>query len=196
MTRLALTVLLLLTACGGVTSVEVRPAGPGPAPEPVGPPIAAPATTVVVAPDPVIEPDGVQELVLVYIETGGCAMMGPNCATYQLWSDGTVEVFRSSFDEVGDVPEDTGFLDPSIPAKIRRLAGEIPADFLASLPEGSCQGCVDGIDVTIVIQLGLGASFHIDSITHQIPWNDPLFASIEIARTQMGELAPLPLVTR
>ena len=32
--------------------------------------------------------------VLRYETTGGCLMMGPNCATYVVYSDGAVEIYR------------------------------------------------------------------------------------------------------
>lgn len=181
--------VLIASACGG-TVVERRPVPPPRVEVEV-------ATTVVANPGSV----GVTEsepvtLVLSYAEVGGCDWAGPNCPTYQLWSDGTIEVLRSSLDGSGGTPEDSAVIEAALATKIQRLARELPADFLDTLPEGSCQACVDGIDVAIVVHLGTDERFSISSVAHTVPWNDPLFATISVVREQMGDVLELPFVSR
>ena len=50
------------------------------------------------------------EEVLRYVTTGGCEVMGPNCPTWSIWNDGTVQVWRTA---VGGEPEITGTIPVS-----------------------------------------------------------------------------------
>ena len=83
--------------------------------------------------------------VLRYETTGGCMMMGPNCATYVVYSDGTVEIYRTGenapAEVVGSIPaaEVTAFLDSVKDTDFEALAAEVGP--------GTCNSCVDGIDI-------------------------------------------------
>ncbi len=84
-------------------------------------------------------------IIVTVAEEGGCFMMGLNCATYHIWNDGTVDLFRT-----GDPDHlvHTTTIDPSL---VARIADELATTDLASLrttlPEGECRGCYDGIDI-------------------------------------------------
>ncbi len=86
-----------------------------------------------------------------YEAIGGCQMMGPNCATYVIYSDGSVEVYRTGENKPAEL---TGQLeDGEIDAF---LAGAASIDFEALAAEvgpGTCNACVDGIDVVLTMAL-------------------------------------------
>lgn len=182
-------VLLALTACGQAVSE----------PRPFIPPPEQPATTVIAvdpAP-PVPEPDTDAEIVLVYREDGGCEMMGPNCLTYRLWSDGSADVTRTATLADGGPVEATATIPQALADKIADLAAGTDFDALtAGLEEGSCQACVDGIDVSLTIHRGGLEPAVISSVTYAIPWDEPLFATIALAREQMGDVLQVPLISR
>ncbi len=92
--------------------------------------------------------------------------MGPNCATYLLYSDGTVDLTRTR--EPGD-PEATTTIDPKMIAEIRDFLLSTDLESLRErLPGGECQGCFDGIDTTF---------------TYETPNGQVSFASTEVALT-------------
>jgi hypothetical protein len=120
----------------------------------------------------VVEPD----TVLVTVEqTGGCLMMGPNCPTYVVFANGTVDLIRSG---QSDSVIDSTVVDE---AQVTRLLGDLAAaDFAAlreRLPVGECQGCYDGIDTVFVF----GSAPDVvafDSIETELTTSEPVFQSV------------------
>ncbi len=120
-------------------------------------PVAAPddPTTTTAPPDPV--------LVLTITEDGGCFMMGPNCATYLVYSDGSVELQRTGHP---DAPLDTATIDVTLVSDVTDRVAVTDLDALReSLPPGECRGCYDGTDVTF---------------TYETPEGPAVFASVDV----------------
>lgn len=127
--------------------------------------------------------------VLRYEATGGCLMMGPNCATYVLYSDGTVEIFRTGenapAEVTGSIPEAevTAFLDSVTGTDFDALAAEVGP--------GTCNACVDGIDVLLTIVSSDGSTKLDSTVVNFDPTND-FFANVETLMEDVrgvGELA-------
>lgn len=142
-------------------------------------------TTTTIPPDPV--------LVLTITEDGGCFMMGPNCATYLVYSDGSLELQRTG--QPGD-PLDTTTIDVALVADVAALVGTTDLDALrAGLPPGECRGCYDGTDVTFTYETPDGpvafAGTDVDIFV-----SEPLFtASWSVLETAASN-TELPVVTR
>ena len=129
-----------------------------------------------------------------YEAIGGCQMMGPNCATYVIYSDGSVEVYRTGENKPAEL---TGQLeDGEIDAF---LAGAASIDFEALAAEvgpGTCNACVDGIDVVLTMALPDG-EVQLDSTVINFDLEQPFFADVDTliadAAAATGEL---PIVSR
>ena len=134
-----------------------------------------------------VTPD--RSAVLRYETTGGCLMMGPNCATYVVYSDGTVEIYRTGenapAEVVGSIPaaEVSAFLDSVKDTDFEGLAAEVGP--------GTCNSCVDGIDIKATISFSDG-QIELDSTIVNFDLNHPLFANLETLMEDVraiGELA-------
>ena len=115
-------------------------------------------------------------------------MAGPNCATYEFLTDGTVNLYR-----VGalDVPEGAGSIDAAIVDKVLfHLDGTDLDELRASLPEGECRACYDGIDTTFVYITPDPVAFN--SAEVELVTTEPLFAAtwaaLEAAEDELGPL--------
>jgi len=135
----AIAFVLVVSACAS--------ASPGAAPDH--------PTTTTAAPDPA--------LVLTITEDGGCFMMGPNCATYLVYSDGSVELQRTGHP---GAPIDAAAIDVALVSDVADLVAATDLDALrGSLPPGECRGCYDGTDVTF---------------TYETPEGPAMFASVDV----------------
>lgn len=129
-------------------------------------PTSAPASAVIPAPTEVLR----------YETNGGCQMMGPNCATYVVYSDGTIEVYRTGenapAEVVGaiDASEVTAFLDSVRNTDFDGLAAEVGP--------GTCNSCVDGIDTLLTLTLADGP-IKLDSTVINFDLNNDFFANVE-----------------
>lgn len=128
-------------------------------------------------------------VVLRYETTGGCLMMGPNCATYVVYSDGTVEVYRTGenapAEVVGSIPEAevAAFLDSVDDTDFEALAAEVGP--------GTCNACVDGIDYIVTLTLADGP-IELDSTIVNFDLTNDFFANVETLMEDVravGELA-------
>jgi len=123
-------------------------------------------------------------------------MMGANCAGYHFWSDGTVEIYRADGATDG-AAEITGSIDPVLIARVAAELGtaDLPA-IRASLPEGECRGCYDGIDTTFTYETIVG-TVPFSSTEVELDLSVPLFAAtadaLQAARTTLD---PLPIQER
>jgi hypothetical protein len=90
---------------------------------------------------------------VVLAEVGGCYMLGPNCATTLVMSDGRFGAFRNDPADVIAVPatlegaDYTGWAD--ILALSRAIAATDFAELRRTLGAGECRACVDGIDYQV-----------------------------------------------
>ena len=174
--RLALSALAaigLLAGCGA--SPTVHPSGES-------------AETV-----PVSDQPASRRPVLVYDTTGGCLVLGPNCPRYVVYDDGTVELFRSG--EPGPPVEQASIPATSVTAWLDQVS-QIDVDALiARLPPGSCQSCVDGIDVILQVQRASGP-VTFDSTVVAFDPAEPFFADLEALMAQVRAAAELQMVGR
>ena len=124
--------------------------------------------------------------------SGGCIMAGPNCAQYRFWSDGTIELFRVGIDRT--TPEGTAMIDPSLVSDVADHVMAIDLDRLrASLREGECRGCYDGIDTTFtyVVSDGSPSFASVDVELHDsVPLFAATWAALEEAQLAVGQLEP------
>ena len=110
-------------------------------------------------------------------------MMGPNCATYVIYSDGSVEVYRTGENKPAEL---TGQLeDGEIDAF---LAGAASIDFEALAAEvgpGTCNACVDGIDVVLTMALPDG-EVQLDSTVINFDLEQPFLYLLDV-KDALGE---------
>ena len=134
------------------------------------------------------------EEVFRYEANGGCQMMGPNCATVVIYSDGKVEVYRSGENQpaelTAELPE--GEIDAF-------LEGAASVDFTALADEvgpGTCNACVDGIDVVLTMALPDGQVQLDSTVVNFDPAND-FFADVEtLVADAVAVAGELPIVSR
>ena len=127
-------------------------------------------------------------------------MMGPNCRTFGLWSDGTAGVYRNG----AVAPTDP--LDRSEAVELTTIGSELTAELIAisdatdyddleaRLSPGSCQACVDGIDYLLTLHTEAGPR-HLSSNEFQFDQAEPLFRAVDEALTAMAERLQLPVET-
>jgi hypothetical protein len=143
---------------------------------------AAPTTTV---PAPFVA--------LRWVDSGGCEVMGPNCPTYTVWNDGTVEISRTGDDAV---PAVTGTIPASeVEAWLTSVADLDVAALAANVGPGSCQSCVDGADNLVTVHTSNGDTTLDSTKLAFDPAND-VFAGLERLMTDVRTVGDLPLVTR
>jgi hypothetical protein len=108
--------------------------------------------------------------------TGGCVMMGPNCVRYVIQLDGTVEVYRRGRAEPELVGATT--VDGALIAELSTAMVEVDFAALRSrLGPGHCEGCRDGIDITITFTVD-GAEVAFDSLEEELDPAEPIFSAI------------------
>ncbi len=115
-------------------------------------------------------------VVLRYAMTGGCEVLGPNCPTYTVWSDGTVELSRTGVD---GPPEVTGHIPAAEVATWFASVHDLDAATLATqVGPGTCNSCVDGADITATVALP-GGPVVLDSTALAFDPANPTFAALE-----------------
>ena len=131
--------------------------------------------------------------VVRYEATGGCLMMGPNCATYVVYADGTVEIYRTGenapAEVVGSIPEAevSAFLESVQDVDFEALAAEVGP--------GTCNACVDGIDVILTLGLPAGSTTLDSTIVNFDPAND-FFANVETLMEDVRAVGELDIQQR
>lgn len=130
---------------------------------------------------------------LRYEANGGCQMMGPNCATYVVYTDGSVEIFRTGENAAAEV---TGSIpEAEISAWLESVA-DVDVDALtAEVGPGTCQACVDGIDVKLTIGLADGPVVLDSTVTNFDPTN-PFFSNLESLMADVSAVGELPIQQR
>jgi hypothetical protein len=162
-----------------------------------GEPEAA-AATITAPPEP---PTVLSEPVplIVISEVGGCFMLGPNCATTLVMSDGSFGVFRTDPAKVSEVSlaiSDAEYTGSVQIADLGRSIASTDFDELRqSLGPGTCNGCVDGIDLVVRIFTASGTE---DLDSQQLAF-DPdvdLFRYLEEMRRAIADLGALEVQPR
>ncbi len=144
-------------------------------------------TTTTVTPT---DPDTV---VVTIIDEGGCFMMGPNCPTYVVHADGTVELVRTG--GTGEV-EATTTVDVELVDTIRALVATTDLETLRStLPEGELTAAYDGVDTTFVYGTPDGEVGFSGAVVELVE-SEPLFAATWKVRRLTAASIELPLETR
>lgn len=122
-------------------------------------------------------------------QSGGCVRIGPNCAQHSLYGNGNVEVKRNGSEEV----QAQGTIDTGQVSSWLDLVASTDFDALKTrLPEGSCSGCVDGIDYIYTIQAD-GNTIRFDSIETRFDQAEPFFAMTQGLYAAMQNAAPLEI---
>lgn len=178
MRRVVLPALLALSALALVACGDDSEGASSTSPS-TAPPTTAPAETVEV---------------FRYEAIGGCQMMGPNCATYVIYSDGSVEVYRTGENAPAEL---TGTLPDGLIDAF--LAGAATIDFeemAARVGPGTCNACVDGIDVVLTIELPTG-EVQLDSTVVNFDPAEPFFLDVEtLVADAAAATGELPIVSR
>ncbi len=148
----------------------------------------------------VLPPDPVP--IYAVSEVGGCAMMGPNCITRVLWTDGLVTVYRQPALELplaglsSLTPDATSEVDPSVPEAVARALEEADISaVVAGLPQGTCWACVDGVDYILLLATSDG-EVRIRSADTALDPTVPLIAELNNAAAAMGQNTDLPILNR
>ena len=148
--------------------------------------VAPRSTDTVATPDTVAAPT----VVLRYATTGGCVVLGPNCPTYTVWSDGTVDVSRTGVDAA---PEITGHVPATEVQAWFASVHDLDATALAAqVGPGTCNSCVDGTDIVATVELP-GGSVTLDSTKLAFDPADPTFAALERLMVDVRAVGALPL---
>lgn len=130
---------------------------------------------------------------LTWADDGGCVVMGPNCPTYVVWSDGKVEISRTGED--GD-PEVTGSIPEAQVAAWLATVAELDAVALADeVGPGSCNSCVDGADTLLTVHTASG-DVTLDSTKMAFDPANPFFADLDRLMSDVRGVGDLPLVNR
>lgn len=152
--------------------------------------VATAAVTASTVPQVLAEPVPL----VVIAEIGGCFMMGPNCSTTLVMSDGSFGVFRTDPADVLAVPIEVAGADIVGRTDVAALATAIAAtDFkqlMTDLGPGTCQACVDGID-TVVRFHTTNSLVELDSVEFKFDSSLDLFehlAGIQSAIRGSGDL--------
>ncbi|MCP4305343.1 MAG: hypothetical protein GY788_10790 [bacterium] len=119
---------------------------------------------------------------VIVAEIGGCFMMGPNCTTTLVMSDGSFGVFRTDPADVLAVPGNVADAEIVGQTDVAGLATAIAAtdfgELKNTLGAGTCEACVDGIDTTVRFFTGDGP-IELDSVEFEFDTALALFEHME-----------------
>lgn len=128
-----------------------------------------------------------------YETIGGCQMMGPNCGTWVVYADGTVEIYRTGENEPAEI---TGSIPAAeIAAYLESVKG---TDFQALAEEvgpGTCQACLDGVDITLTLGLDSGPVV-LESTVVNFDLEHPFFVNLETLMNDVWAVGELPIEQR
>lgn len=131
--------------------------------------------------------------VVTIVDEGGCFMAGPNCATYAVFSDGTVEVLRTG---EPDTIEATTVVDADLAMTIHDLVATTDLEALRSgLPEGEMTAAYDGVDTTFIYRTDADDVMFSSAVVELVE-SEPLFAATWKVRRLAAASVELPMQTR
>jgi hypothetical protein len=135
-------------------------------------------------------PAAAPTVVLRYVTDGGCVVLGPNCPTYTVWSDGKVEISRTHVDGPAEI---TGNVSPDRVAQwFASVQGLDVAVLAAKVGPGVCNSCVDGADIVATIELPDGPVV-LDSTKLAFDPTDPTFAALGSLIAEVQAVGELPI---
>ncbi len=136
------------------------------------------------------EPLPGDSVVMIWTETGGCAMAGPNCARYEVLADGSVTTYRDGEPD----PVATGTVDPAIVSGwVDIVEGTDTAALVDRLGPGEMTAAFDGVDYQLDAPF---VGFTLSSVDKEFDESEPFFAAAwELARAA-AEAAPLEVEFR
>ena len=159
-------------------------------------PTSTVATLVTTTLVPIPEPPAP---LVVVAEVGGCYMLGPNCATTVVMSDGTFGVFRNDPANVLDVPTSLVDADFVGSTDVAALANAIAATDFDELREilgpGECRACFDGIDYQVRFMTPDGGE-DLSSVDHEFDATLDLFAELDLLTQVVQGSGALEVVPR
>lgn len=184
------------------TTASTAPASPTGIATPTPTGMASPTDAATPIPDDTGPGKGKAAAVLgdatvVLAHTGGCMMAGPNCPVWHVATDGSFEVRRLAGDDLlaADV-EGTGKVDEALVSNLREAAAQALADdLLDHIGPGTCNGCVDGIDLLVAVATDDGV-LAMDSTEHDFDDRHPIFDALGRLEDQLGAATDLPLQMR
>lgn len=120
-------------------------------------------------------------------------MMGPNCATYVVYTDGTVEIFRTGESKPAEV---TGAIPAAEISAYLESISDVDVDVLADeVGPGVCNACVDGIDVKLSITVD-SAPIVLDSTVVSFDPEHPFFVNLDRLMVDVFAVGELPIQQR
>ncbi len=138
-----------------------------------------------VAPD--LAPD---DVVMVWTETGGCAMAGPNCARYEILADGTVTTYREGESEVAA----TGTIDEAtVMAWVAEVQRTDTEALVSRLGPGEMTAAFDGIDFFLDVPF---IDFELSSVDKEFAGSEPFFEAATGLAQAAASAAPLEIAMR
>lgn len=120
-------------------------------------------------------------------------MMGPNCPKFVVYDDGTVEIYRGGEDGPAEV---TGSIDPAALQAFFTVAEAEDFDaLLERLPPGTCQACLDGVDIQLDVKLN-GENESLNSTVVAFDEGEPFFAALTTLIEEVASVGELPIEQR
>lgn len=132
----------------------------------------APVPTTAATPTPLV----------VIAEVGGCYMLGPNCRTFVVFSDGTFGAFRNDPAAVLDASLGLDGAEYGGTVDVSNLSEAISetdfGELRQTLPAGECTACFDGIDYEVRFVTASGAE-ELSSAVLEFDVSVALFAELD-----------------
>lgn len=133
-----------------------------------------------------------EDVILVWSDTGGCAMAGPNCARYEITANGEVQTFRGTDQEVAN----TGAVEVlEVQGWLEVVDGTDFAELQKRLGPGEMTAAFDGVDSMLKLPaVGPRASaepVELSSVEVEFDRNEPFFAETSNLISSAVKAAPL-----
>ncbi len=177
--------LLTLVAAG---SLALAGCGSGDGTTEPATPTPDDGTVVDTGPDP--ETLAADDVVLIWTETGGCAMAGPNCARYEVQADGTVTTYREGEPD----PAASGSVAPEVVATwVAMVRDTDTSELVGRLGPGEMTAAFDGIDFFLEVPF---TGFAVSSVDKEFDEGEPFFAAVADVVRAAAEAAPLEIEFR
>lgn len=187
---LILALVLVAAACGDDDETTTTTGDPDTSDAEPETPTSEPITDEIDSPAPlVLEPD---DVVFVWTETGGCFMAGPNCARYEVRSDGTVATYREGDDSADPAATGTIAADLLAPWVDAVRATDLDA-LVGRLGPGEMTAAFDGVDTIVSAPF---ADITLSSVDVEFDTSEAFFAEAAALARAAADAAPLTLEQR
>jgi hypothetical protein len=126
-----------------------------------------------------------------YVETGGCEVLGHNCPTYVVWTDGKVEVHRTGVDAPAEI---TGHIAAETVAAWLAIASNVDlATLTTEVGPGTCNSCVDGADIVVTVERPRGRLV-LDSTSLSFDPKSAVFAGLQHVMDEVRGVGSLDVI--